>query len=133
MTGRGADYVVGAKNFSEQYILAELMAARIEAEGPRVRRKEGLGSAVIFRALAAGEIDAYVDYSGTLWTNVLDRRDMPPRAAMLAELTRFMRELRRHRARLARLRERLRPGDAGRPRRSARRRHHRRPRAARHG
>ena len=92
MRDRGADYVIGAKNFSEQYILAELMAARLEAEGARVRRKEGLGSAVIFRALAGGEIDVYVDYSGTLWTNVLERRDMPPRAALLEELTRFMRE-----------------------------------------
>src|SRR6516165_771913 len=91
-TGRGADYVLGAKNFSEQYILASLMASRIEAEGDRVRLKEGLGSAVIFRALAGDEIDAYVDYSGTLWSNVMERRDVPPREVMLAELTRFMRE-----------------------------------------
>jgi osmoprotectant transport system permease protein len=47
----------------------------------------GLGSAVVFRALAADEIDAYVDYTGTLWTNVLHRTDTPPRAQMLAELT----------------------------------------------
>jgi osmoprotectant transport system permease protein len=92
VTGRGADYALGAKNFSEQYILAGLMASRIEAEGPRVRLKEGLGSAVIFRALAGNEIDAYVDYSGTLWTNVMERRDVPSRAVMLEELTRFMRE-----------------------------------------
>jgi osmoprotectant transport system permease protein len=92
VTGRSADYVLGAKNFSEQYILASLMAARIEAEGQRAALKEGLGSAVIFRALAGNEIDAYVDYSGTLWTNVMERRDVPPRAAMLEELTRFMRE-----------------------------------------
>ena len=83
---------LGAKNFSEQYILAGLMAERIEAGGHTVTRKEGLGSAVIFRALAGNEIDAYVDYSGTLWTNVMERRDVPPREEMLAELTRFMRE-----------------------------------------
>jgi hypothetical protein len=29
-----------------------------------VSRKEDLGSAVAYRALAAGELDAYVDYSG---------------------------------------------------------------------
>jgi osmoprotectant transport system permease protein len=92
VTGRGADYVLGAKNFSEQYILSSLMASRIEAGGERVRIKEGLGSAVIFRALAGNEIDAYVDYSGTLWTNVMERRDVPPREVMLEELTRFMRE-----------------------------------------
>ena len=80
--------MIGAKNFSEQYILAELMAERLERPATRVDRKDGLGSAVIFRALAGGDIDAYVDYSGTLWTNVLERRDTPPREAMLAELTR---------------------------------------------
>lgn len=86
--GRPAAYVVGAKNFSEQYILAELMAERLEATGARVSRKEDLGSAVAYRALAAGEIDVYVDYSGTLWTNVLKREDNPGREAVLAELTR---------------------------------------------
>jgi len=87
LAGRTASYVVGAKNFSEQYILAALMADQLEAKGARVRRKEDLGSAVAYRALAAGEIDAYVDYSGTLWTNVLNRKDNPGRAAVLAGLT----------------------------------------------
>jgi osmoprotectant transport system permease protein len=91
-SGPRADYVLGAKNFSEQYILAGLMAERIEAGGHSATRKEGLGSAVIFRALAGNEIDAYVDYSGTLWTNVMERRDVPPREVMLDEITRFMRE-----------------------------------------
>jgi osmoprotectant transport system permease protein len=85
--GRPAAYVVGAKNFSEQYILAELMADRLERTGARVSRKEDLGSAVAYRALAAGEVDVYVDYSGTLWTNVLSRTDNPGRAAVLRELT----------------------------------------------
>src|SRR5215468_3761404 len=85
-------YVIGAKNFSEQFILAELMAERLEAAGHRVERKQGLGSAVIFRALAAGDIDAYVDYSGTLWTNVLGRSDSPARDAMLETLTAALQE-----------------------------------------
>lgn len=89
--GPGA-YVIGAKNFSEQYILAELMAERLEATGAQVRRKEDLGSAIAYRALAAGEIDAYVDYSGTLWANVLGRTDNPGREQVLAELTRELRE-----------------------------------------
>jgi osmoprotectant transport system permease protein len=75
--------VIGAKNFSEQYILAELMADRLEGQGASVTRKINLGSAVAYRALAAGEIDAYVDYSGTLWANVLGRKDNPGRAAVL--------------------------------------------------
>jgi osmoprotectant transport system permease protein len=84
---REAVYTVGAKNFSEQYILAELIAARLQAAGARVERREDLGSAVAYRALAAGEIDVYVDYSGTLWTNVLRRTDNPGREAVLRELS----------------------------------------------
>ena len=80
-------YVIGAKNFSEQYILAELMAGRVEKTGAKVSRKEDLGSVVAYRALASGEIDAYVDYSGTLWANVLNRKDNPGRAEMLKQLT----------------------------------------------
>jgi len=52
-----------------------------------VRRKEDLGSAVAYRALAAGELDVYVDYSGTLWTNALGRKDNPGRAEVLKQLT----------------------------------------------
>ena len=80
-------YVIGAKNFSEQFILAELMGSKLKAAGASVETRQGLGSAVVFRALQAGDIDAYVDYSGTLWTNVLGHTDIPDRQAMLAALT----------------------------------------------
>ncbi|WP_156449661.1 ABC transporter permease, partial [Caulobacter sp. CCH9-E1] len=45
-----ASYVIGAKNFSEQYILAELMAGRLERVGASVQRRVNLGSAVAYRA-----------------------------------------------------------------------------------
>jgi osmoprotectant transport system permease protein len=83
----GTVYRIGAKNFSEQYILADLIAGRLQAQGARTQRRTDLGSAVAYRALAAGEIDVYVDYSGTLWTNVLQRKDNPGRAAVLDQLT----------------------------------------------
>lgn len=79
-------YVIGAKNFSEQYILAELMAGRLEREGASVQRRVNLGSVIAYRALASGEIDAYVDYSGTLWANILNRTDNPGRAVVLDTL-----------------------------------------------
>lgn len=85
--GRPAAYVVGAKNFSEQYILAELIAGRLERAGAQVSRRDNLGSSIAYSALAAGELDVYVDYSGTLWTNVLGRTDNPGRQAVLDQLT----------------------------------------------
>ena len=78
--------VIGAKNFSEQYILADLIAARL-APRPVVQRS-GLGSAVAFRALAANDIDVYVDYAGTLWTGILGHGATLPRADLLTALTR---------------------------------------------
>jgi osmoprotectant transport system permease protein len=85
--GTGVRVVVGAKNFSEQYILASLMSDRLRAAGFNVSEKDDLGSAVAYQAVASGEVDTYVDYSGTLWTNVLKRTDNPPRKVLLAQLT----------------------------------------------
>ena len=85
--GRGGETVViGAKNFSEQYILASVIERRLQAAGYRTERRDNLGSTVAYEALAAGDIDLYVDYSGTLWTNILQRRDTPPPEVMRAAL-----------------------------------------------
>jgi len=81
---------IGAKNFSEQYILAQLIGRRLAAAGYAVRYKEGLGSAVAFRALAGGDIDVYVDYAGTLWANEMGRRDVAPRGATIAAIDRWL-------------------------------------------
>ena len=80
---------VGAKNFSEQYILARAIGARLARAGYDVRYREGLGSAIAWRALAAGDIDVYVDYSGTLWSGVMGRTDRAGRAEMTAEIGRW--------------------------------------------
>ncbi|MCF2522631.1 ABC transporter permease/substrate-binding protein [Bradyrhizobium sp. G127] len=75
-------YVVGAKTFTEQYILSSLIAQRLQAAGLSASPREGLGSAVIFEALAANDIDVYVDYSGTLWVSQF-KREIEPRAKLL--------------------------------------------------
>ena len=87
---RGIGVVIGAKNFDEQYILAQLMARAWARPASRSPPKSDLGSTIAFRALGAGDIDAYVDYSGTLWGNLLHRTDMPGRAAMQTELADWM-------------------------------------------
>jgi osmoprotectant transport system permease protein len=83
-------YVIGAKNFTEQYILSALIVDRISAEGGSATRRTGLGSAIVFDALAAGDIDAYVDYSGTIWANVMHRTDIPPRERLLQEMSEWL-------------------------------------------
>lgn len=80
---------IGAKNFSEQYILSRLIGSRLEA-GYSIRYREGLGSAVIYRSLASGDIDVYVDYAGTLWANEMKRTDILPPATMIPAIDTWM-------------------------------------------
>jgi osmoprotectant transport system permease protein len=68
---RGA-IVVGSKNFTEQVILGELVAQTIERDtGMRVQRRLNLGGTLICdRALITGDVDVYVEYTGTALTAV---------------------------------------------------------------
>jgi osmoprotectant transport system permease protein len=79
-------YRIGAKTFTEQYVLSALMAQRLQAAGLSAKTREGLGSNVIFEALASNDIDLYVDYSGTLWLNQFHHTDIKPRGELLADL-----------------------------------------------
>jgi len=66
--------VVGAKTFTEQYILSAMLAGQIEREtGLDTRLVQSLGSTVAFDALRNDEIDVYVDYSGTIWATIMKR------------------------------------------------------------
>ncbi|WP_158749437.1 glycine betaine ABC transporter substrate-binding protein [Acidobacterium sp. S8] len=68
------DYpVIGAKNFTEQVVLGELLAQHIEAKtGMKVERRFYLaGSYICHQALISGRIDAYVEYTGTALTAIL--------------------------------------------------------------
>ncbi len=65
--------VIGAKNFTEQVVLGELLAQEIEAKSNlKVERRFYLaGSFICQQALAAGRIDGYVEYTGTALTAIL--------------------------------------------------------------
>jgi osmoprotectant transport system substrate-binding protein/osmoprotectant transport system permease protein len=67
---------VGAKTFTEQYILASAIAARLAGAGIAVEKHESLGSNVAFDALRNGDIDVYVEYTGTIWSSYM-RREAP--------------------------------------------------------
>jgi osmoprotectant transport system permease protein len=80
--------IIGSKTFSEQYILAALIADDLARTGQPVSVRSGLGSGIAFQSVAAGGLDISIDYSGTLWTQALGRTDTPPRGTMLPILTR---------------------------------------------
>ena len=74
---RGADIVVGSKNFTEQVVLGELLAQVIERQTDlRVDRRLNLGgTAIAHQAMLSGGIDAYVEYTGTSLTAIFN---LPP-------------------------------------------------------
>jgi osmoprotectant transport system permease protein len=84
--------IVGAKTFTEQYILAEVIKRTVEGEGIPATTRTGMGSTVLFEALASGSIDCYVDYSGTLWANILKRGTTAPGQTMLREISEWLKE-----------------------------------------
>jgi osmoprotectant transport system permease protein len=77
---------IGGKTFTEQYILVELLRDELGAAGITVDVASGLGSTVVFDALVAGQLDLYIEYSGTLWANAMKRGSGIPRWQVLAEV-----------------------------------------------
>jgi len=63
---------VGSKDFTEQFIVAEMYAILLESEGFEVERQLNLGSTpVVHDKIVAGEIDIYPEYTGTSYLTVL--------------------------------------------------------------
>jgi osmoprotectant transport system permease protein len=85
---------IGSKTFTEQYILGRILGGQIEREtGRGTRAVESLGSTVAFDALRTGQIDAYVEYSGTVWATLMKRSDLPEdRGEVLREVERYLLE-----------------------------------------
>ena len=65
---------IGSKFFTEQVILAELLAQHIEVRTdiPVIRKTNLGGTLLVHKALLAGELDLYVEYTGTALTAVLN-------------------------------------------------------------
>ena len=77
--------VVASKNFNESYILGEVVAQLLEREGFAVDRKLGLGGTKIcYDALTVGDVDVYVEYTGTIAEAIKDL-DGEPTLARLAD------------------------------------------------
>jgi osmoprotectant transport system substrate-binding protein len=76
--GGGPTITVGSKNFTEQYILGELYAQALEANGFNVEKKLNLGASVIAdKALQNGQIDMYPEYTGTSLVEIFNQEEQP--------------------------------------------------------
>jgi osmoprotectant transport system permease protein len=79
--------VVGSKNFTEQVVLGEIVSAVLEDRGFAVDRRLNLGGTqVCHEAVASGQLDVYVEYTGTALTDILKRPVRSDPAAVLEEV-----------------------------------------------
>ncbi|HTY98128.1 MAG TPA: glycine betaine ABC transporter substrate-binding protein [Solirubrobacteraceae bacterium] len=69
---------IGAKNFAESNILGNLYTQALKAKGFNVSLTENIGSSeIIFKALKAGHIQMYPEYTGTLLSAVAEEKTPP--------------------------------------------------------
>lgn len=72
---------IGDKNFAEEYLLGDLYAQALQAQGYTVHLKANIGaSAVIDKALTSGKIDMYPEYTGVIYTELAGLGDRPKSA-----------------------------------------------------
>jgi len=70
--------IMGAKNFTEQYVLGQLYTQALQAKGMRVTYKENIGSTEIAaKALTSGQITAYPEYTGVMLSVTFGRKTTP--------------------------------------------------------
>ena len=67
---------VGAKNFTEQYVVSSMISKLLEANGFSVKENFGMSSFAVRSALETGQIDLYADYTGTAWPVYLKHNEI---------------------------------------------------------
>ena len=86
---------IGTKNFTEQFILGELYAQALEAQGFEVDLKSDIGSSeIVDRALTAGSLDMYPEYTGVLLSEIAGEREKPRTAKETYEAAKAFQEKR---------------------------------------
>ena len=84
------DIVIGGKGFTEQYIVAGAVEEVLQEAGFTTEQRLGLGTEVVFQATANNTIDVYLEYSGTVWSNLMNRDDNPGREAVMLEVEAYI-------------------------------------------
>jgi osmoprotectant transport system permease protein len=80
---RRAEVVIGSKSFTESVILGEALRLLVQNAGLPARHRRGLGGTrLVYDALVAGDIDAYVEYTGTLSHEIFAAAHPGDRAAL---------------------------------------------------
>ena len=79
--------IVASKTFTEAVILGDVLTELVRANGAQANHSQSLGdSPILWKALLAGEIDAYGDYTGTIVKDTLGVTDDPGNFDLAAAL-----------------------------------------------
>ncbi|HWB55285.1 MAG TPA: ABC transporter permease/substrate-binding protein [Tepidisphaeraceae bacterium] len=92
LVNQKSEVIVGAKTFTEQYILADLISHRLDEAGFNAHKDQGMGSSILFDALCNGSVDCYVDYSGTIWANVMKKKERLPAQEIISRVTTYLKK-----------------------------------------
>ncbi|PKL59858.1 MAG: glycine/betaine ABC transporter substrate-binding protein, partial [Methanomicrobiales archaeon HGW-Methanomicrobiales-4] len=63
--------IIGAKTFNEQYILADMAGLLLEDKGYTTDIKSGMNDLTLYEGMKKGQIDLYVEYTGTAYSQIL--------------------------------------------------------------
>ncbi len=87
LTAAARDIVIGSKKQTENVILGEVARLALERAGiAAIHRREIGGTRILFDAVQAGDIDVYVDYTGTLRFEILSGEHLTDDAGLPAAL-----------------------------------------------
>src|SRR4051812_31620278 len=85
---KGATLNVASKNFTEQLLLCEITAERLESQGARVKRTCGMsGTNAARAALTSGSVDMYWEYTGTGWLALQQKESVTDPQALYQKLS----------------------------------------------
>jgi osmoprotectant transport system permease protein len=82
--------VIASAPFTEQHILSEVLAGKLQVAGFRVDQRQGMGETIQFLALRHNQIDCCVNYTGNVWATLMQRKDVQDPQTTYAETTRFL-------------------------------------------
>jgi osmoprotectant transport system permease protein len=90
--GAGDRAVIASSSFTEQYVLSQALAQKLEGAGFHPERREGMGYGIQHMALQRGDVDCMVTYTGDVWTLLMKRQDFQDPETTLKEVTNFLQE-----------------------------------------
>jgi osmoprotectant transport system permease protein len=82
--------VIGSAGFTEQYILSNVLAQRLEAAGFHADQRGGMSYGIQMEALRRNQIDCGVVYTGDVWSLLMKERDILDRQTTLDRVTAYL-------------------------------------------